>query len=443
MNKSQDKCSNCGSTKSKTFWDYPDETILCDKCEKTISSNWEKEHNKQKKIKLIKITEDYNSNRSTEESISDWYNHGLELMETGNYEEAIERFNNVIKLVPDSLDAWFKKGFSYALLGKNQEAIKCFDKAIKICPEAPGPLASKGSCLMNLASPNDTEKYMLDAIKCFDKAIKNIQDGNTTWDNKKQATIWNNKGGAYYILKNYNQALECFNKTIELDPNIYLGENKTIFEKINKNLNNFSILYNKGNAFLSSGEYSKAIECYDKALKIDSSKVNALNNKGTAWDYLGEYDKAIECYNQVLSKDPKNSVALTNKADTLKSLKKYANIGLSFKQFKEYFLQLAPIQGDNNQDILNKIEQKAKANPNAFEEWFKKFSRIKNHYETSSEDRQEIIKKAKIENPNIMVAGYKSHENSAYSKLSKRNGIAKSPYLCENQIIAIQKFLDK
>lgn len=39
-----DKCSNCGSTKTKLFWDYPDGTILCDKCEKEISNQWEKEH---------------------------------------------------------------------------------------------------------------------------------------------------------------------------------------------------------------------------------------------------------------------------------------------------------------------------------------------------------------------------------------------------------------
>lgn len=28
-----DKCSNCGSTKSKAFWDYDDGSVLCDACE--------------------------------------------------------------------------------------------------------------------------------------------------------------------------------------------------------------------------------------------------------------------------------------------------------------------------------------------------------------------------------------------------------------------------
>ncbi|MCX6803721.1 MAG: hypothetical protein NTY48_04080 [Candidatus Diapherotrites archaeon] len=45
MGKSSDKCSNCGSTKSKTFWDYSDGTMLCTKCEKTMGVKWEIKHN--------------------------------------------------------------------------------------------------------------------------------------------------------------------------------------------------------------------------------------------------------------------------------------------------------------------------------------------------------------------------------------------------------------
>jgi len=39
--KSADKCSGCGVTKSKTFWDYPNGTMLCDKCEKKFGNAWE------------------------------------------------------------------------------------------------------------------------------------------------------------------------------------------------------------------------------------------------------------------------------------------------------------------------------------------------------------------------------------------------------------------
>jgi len=36
-----DKCSNCDSTESKTFWDYKDGSMLCDNCEKQLGKDWE------------------------------------------------------------------------------------------------------------------------------------------------------------------------------------------------------------------------------------------------------------------------------------------------------------------------------------------------------------------------------------------------------------------
>ncbi|MEI7961238.1 MAG: transglutaminase-like domain-containing protein [archaeon] len=45
-----DKCDNCGSTHSKTFWDFKDGSILCDSCHHKIGLQWE---NKVKSKKLL------------------------------------------------------------------------------------------------------------------------------------------------------------------------------------------------------------------------------------------------------------------------------------------------------------------------------------------------------------------------------------------------------
>jgi len=39
----KDKCDNCGSTKSETFWDFDDKRVLCDKCYRDDKSK----HNEQ------------------------------------------------------------------------------------------------------------------------------------------------------------------------------------------------------------------------------------------------------------------------------------------------------------------------------------------------------------------------------------------------------------
>ena len=46
---------------------------------------------------------------------------------------------------------------------------------------------------------------------------------------------------------------------------------------------------NKGTAYKNLKEYQKAIDCFDKALNIDPKYKLALYNKGTAYDNLKEY----------------------------------------------------------------------------------------------------------------------------------------------------------
>ncbi len=49
--KNKDKCNNCGSTETKTFWDYENKTMLCDECHKKIGDKWQKEINDKKQEK--------------------------------------------------------------------------------------------------------------------------------------------------------------------------------------------------------------------------------------------------------------------------------------------------------------------------------------------------------------------------------------------------------
>ncbi|MFH1399453.1 MAG: transglutaminase domain-containing protein [Candidatus Woesearchaeota archaeon] len=47
------KCSNCGTTKTKTFWTYENHTMLCDKCHKYKGDSWQKKLEHDRKISLI------------------------------------------------------------------------------------------------------------------------------------------------------------------------------------------------------------------------------------------------------------------------------------------------------------------------------------------------------------------------------------------------------
>jgi len=98
-------------------------------------------------------------------------------------------------------------------------------------------------------------------------------DSNDVWG-------WRNKGGALYFLGKYDEAIECYDKAIEIDPN------------------NSVVWNNKGLALNSLGKYDEAITSYDMAIKIDPNDADAWNNKGLALNSLGNDDDAKKCYDR-------------------------------------------------------------------------------------------------------------------------------------------------
>ena len=120
-------------------------------------------------------------------------------------------------------------------------------------------------------------------------------DSNDVWG-------WRNKGGALYFLGKYTEAIKCYDKAIEIDP-----DNPVVWN-------------NKGLALDSLGKYDEAITSYDKAIKIDPNDADAWNNKGLALDSLGKYDEAITSYDKAIKIDPNDADAWNNKGLALDSL---------------------------------------------------------------------------------------------------------------------------
>ncbi len=76
--------------------------------------------------------------------------------------------------------------------------------------------------------------------------------------------------------------------------------------------------YEGGIIFHRSGNYEKAIQCYDRALERDPKHATAWNNKGLALYNLGRYDEAIQCYDRALVIDPEYASAKNNRDNALR-----------------------------------------------------------------------------------------------------------------------------
>jgi tetratricopeptide (TPR) repeat protein len=73
-------------------------------------------------------------------------------------------------------------------------------------------------------------------------------------------------------------AVECYDKTIKIDPNYAAAWNS------------------KGITLYHSGKYNEAVECYDKAINVNPNYTDACYNKGTTLRKLGKQNDADRCF---------------------------------------------------------------------------------------------------------------------------------------------------
>jgi tetratricopeptide (TPR) repeat protein len=66
---------------------------------------------------------------------------------------------------------------------------------------------------------------------------------------------------------------------------------------------------NKGAVLVKSRHPQEALQCFDKALEIDPKNVIVWTNKGLALGLLGRDREAIQCFDKALEIDPKNAFA--------------------------------------------------------------------------------------------------------------------------------------
>jgi tetratricopeptide (TPR) repeat protein len=156
---------------------------------------------------------------------------------------------------------------------------------------------------------------------------------------------YNERGYAYYELKEYAKAISYYNRAIELDPNFGTSLQKSwcslpYLKRIMKKLNEKAIYdFNKaialdpnepstycfrGSAYLELNEHKKAISDFNKAIELDPNHTNAYYRRGIAYCHLEEYEKAISDFNKAISLKS-NDISYC-----------YDNRGYAYLQLNEY-----------------------------------------------------------------------------------------------------------
>ena len=151
----------------------------------------------------------------------------------------------------------------------------------------------------------------------------------TNGQNETTADAYNNIGVVYDYLGDYDKALEYYNKALKISKAV-LGENH---RDTAMSYGNIGVVYD------NLGDYDKALEFKNKALEIQKDVLGenhpdtamSYGNIGNVYSDLGDYDKALEYYFKAL--EIRKDVLGEKHPDTAIS---YNNIGVVYKNLGDY-----------------------------------------------------------------------------------------------------------
>ncbi len=168
------------------------------------------------------------------------YNEGNSLLKAGNYNGAVEKYNQALAIEKD-YRIYYQKGVALKKSDKLDDSRIAFEECLKL-------------------SPNN--EAALNAL-----------------------------GGTYFSMGDYNKAIETFEKVLSV------SKNNSIKDKVKKNM---SLAYTKlGNQAMSSGNANKAIEYFIKAVELDKYDAAYLL-LAQLYQELGQYDNSIKAAEDAL-----------------------------------------------------------------------------------------------------------------------------------------------
>jgi predicted O-linked N-acetylglucosamine transferase (SPINDLY family) len=130
----------------------------------------------------------------------------------------------------------------------------------------------------------------------------------------------NNLGEAYRALHRLSEALDCYRRAIELDPNFAEAHNSlgvafseqakweeaaACYRRALQLRPDYAEAHNNlGIALKEQGHAEAAIASYRRALELRPGYAEAHNNLGAAWNDQGNHDAAIACFRRALEQRP-------------------------------------------------------------------------------------------------------------------------------------------
>jgi tetratricopeptide (TPR) repeat protein len=201
------------------------------------------------------------------------YNLGTALLRAGQLTKAIEQFELALRINPDYAKAHGNLGDALQQAGRLPEAIEQFKQALRIKPYYADAHYNLGNALQQTGR-------VPEAIEQFELALQ---------INPDDAEVRNNLGFALFQTGQVPEAMEQYEQALRIDPH------------------NASVHYNLGVALLQTGHVPEAGEQFEHVLQIKPDYAEAHNNLGFVLWKMGRQSEAIGQFEQSLQIKPRDA----------------------------------------------------------------------------------------------------------------------------------------
>lgn len=179
---------------------------------------------------------------------SAYYNRGIAYYEEKKYHEAIQDFDQALKLEAKSAMAYYYRGVCYQEMNELEKAIVSYSCAITLDPEPEDGLMNRGLCYQKLGNFSR-------AIKDYTRIVKR---------NPQNVLVLTNRGYCYQRMKDLTRAIRDYKKVIEIAPF------------------NAPAYYNLGSIYWMQQDWEAVIGVWEKCLEINPNHEQILDNLPTA-----------------------------------------------------------------------------------------------------------------------------------------------------------------
>ncbi|MDJ0735638.1 MAG: tetratricopeptide repeat protein [Nostocaceae cyanobacterium] len=238
------------------------------------------------------------STSSNQVTAKEIFQMGVKTMQQGNYSQAITYFTQVIQQQRNFAGAYSNRCLAHLQLQDYQNAVTDCTAAIDFFPGNPEAYLNRGIAHYRLLEyaeaiaddnqvialqPRDFRAYYNRGIASaalgnYQQAISDYNLALTQIPQKSNyllGDIYNDRGLAYFELKDLSAAMLNFDMAIRL------------------NSNNYRAYYNRGCACARNGNYFGAASNFTEVIRLNPSDGNALMNRGIAYHRLGYEQAAI------------------------------------------------------------------------------------------------------------------------------------------------------